>query len=293
MTSKELKALVSLLDDPDSEVFGVVSNRIIVQGLKIISQLERSWEESTSELTQSRLENIIHTIQFQSTKAKLTQWVESGATDLLEGAIHVASYQFPELDYQSIDSAINELKKTVWQELNQSLTPLEKVKAVNHIFFGINQFSANTTDFFSPDNHLVNKVLESKKGGPVCLAVLYSTLAQKLGLPVYCVSLPRNFILAFLNRYRSVQEEHQSESRVLFYISLFNGGRIVGHSEVEKYLENQKVEPKLEYFEPCSNRSTISQLIASLMLAYQKIDQPQKVSDLQEFLSITAEKFEV
>lgn len=290
MTSKELKALIVLLEDPDNEVFKVVSDRIIVQGPKIVSKLEKSWEECDNELMQERIENLIHTIQLQSTKTNLIKWVETGSQNLLEGAYLVASYQYPDLDLSQIDKAIETIKNAIWQEFNQTLTPLEKVKTLNHIIYGINNFSGNTTDFFSPDNHFINRVLESKKGGPVSLAIIYSCVAQKLGLPIYCVSLPRNFILAYVDRYTSSKEVEKPNGNILFYINPFNSGKVIGIREIENYLEQHNVEHKVEYFQPCTNRTTISQLIASLMIAFQKINQPQKVSDLQEFLNITNEQ---
>ena len=43
---KEVTALFKLLDDPDAEVFSIISNRIMDYGNNIIPHLENEWENT-------------------------------------------------------------------------------------------------------------------------------------------------------------------------------------------------------------------------------------------------------
>lgn len=287
MRPKEFASLVSLLEDPDKEIFQAISNKLIDEGLTIIPLLEKAWESSQNELLQGRVEDIIHRIQFKNTKNGLASWVESGSTDLLEGALIVAKYQYPDIEYEVIDNQINKIKKKVWLELNESLTALEKVKVLNHILFGVFGFSGNTTNFFAPQNHFINQLIETKKGGPVTISIFYALIAQRLGLPIYGVSLPRNYLLAYKDRYAGVDESNNQA--ILFYINPFNQGSVLGRKEIEQFLVNNSIEPKNEFFLPCSNRTTISQLIGSMMISYQKIGNTEKIDDLKVFLDILSE----
>ncbi|MDD2277780.1 MAG: transglutaminase-like domain-containing protein [Bacteroidales bacterium] len=288
MRPKEFAALIALLEDPDAEVFNSISNKLITEGLPLVPLLEKAWESSTHELLQARIENILHQIQLQNARQVLSDWIESGATNLLEGALNVAKYQFPDLEYEVIDSHINKIKQKVWLELNESLTALEKVKVLNHILFGVCEFTGNTDNFFDPNNHYINTLIETKKGGPVVLSIFYSIIAQRLGMPVFGVSLPKNFLLAYEDRYnQSVANTDKSHS-VLFYINPFNRGAVLGKKEIEQFLTQNGIEHKDEYFEPCSNRTTISQLIASLMLSYQKVGNTSIIADLKMLLDIVA-----
>ncbi len=286
MTPKELKALIALLDDNDATVSREVTDRIIALGSSVIPKLEKSWEESNNSMVQTRIESIIHTIQFQNAKTKLEQWVVSGSKNLIEAATYVAAYHYPSISYQWVEDEIDQLKKSIWLEFNPSLTPLEKIKIVNHFFFNTFGFNSSPVDIFSPDNYFINRVIENKRGGPVCLSIIYSVLSQKLGLPVFCVSLPRNFILVYLNRYAHPGVENPANSRILFYINPFNRGQILGYDDIRNYLERIGTEAKQEYFEPCSNQTSIAQLIASLMIAFQKIENTSKVKDLQQLLNV-------
>jgi hypothetical protein len=60
-----LHALIALMDDPDEQVYAHVRNRVLEIGPEAIQQLQTSWEESDLGLLfQSRIENLIHEIQF-------------------------------------------------------------------------------------------------------------------------------------------------------------------------------------------------------------------------------------
>ena len=70
-----ISALVKLIDDPDENVFLHVRDEIIKCGSNAIPYLEKSWEEDYYGLVfQSRIENIIHDIQFEEVKTGLEKW---------------------------------------------------------------------------------------------------------------------------------------------------------------------------------------------------------------------------
>ena len=66
MTKNELSALISLLDDPDEKIFQEIREKIKSIGSEVIPLLENAWETSFDSLLQNRVENLIHTIQFES-----------------------------------------------------------------------------------------------------------------------------------------------------------------------------------------------------------------------------------
>lgn len=285
MQDNELNALIALLDDPDKEVYNAVSENLINHGLSIVTLLEKAWESSNNELTQRRIETLIHSIQLKSTIENLSKWIDSGSQDLLEGAFYLSLYQYPDIQFTAIEKSIEKIRKDVWLELNENLTALEKVKILNHIFYDVHGFTGNTSNFFAPQNQFINQVIESKKGGPITLAILYSTVAQKLGLPIYSVNLPKNFILAYKDRFKKSISENPKDS-VLFYINPFNKGAVLGRREIENFLSQQNLEHKDEFFLPCSNQTTVAQLISSLIYSYEKLGNHDKLHDLNLILKI-------
>ena len=92
--NREISALFHLIDDPDQEVFDTVSEKIVSLGRAIIPNLENLWENTPNEEVQVRIESLIHKLHFRDLTIDFTQW-KNGTSDLLQGALLVARYQFP------------------------------------------------------------------------------------------------------------------------------------------------------------------------------------------------------
>jgi len=280
--STEISALIKLLDDPDNEVYEHVERRLLECGNAVIDYLESTWEKSLDTLVQERIENLVHRIQFTNVKEDLNLWFQSGAFDLLQGALVINRYQYPDLDEQKIIFQIEEIKREIWMGLQYEMSSIEKIKFMNHIFYSIYGFSGNTKNHHDPQNSYINQVLESKKGNQISLAIIYSTIAQKLDIPVYGVNLPQHFILGYIDE--SKKEEH--EFGVLFYINAFNKGAIFGKHDVDQFLRQLNLEPQPGFYAPCSNVEIIRRVIRNLISAYENLGSAEKVQELKELQEI-------
>lgn len=283
LKDKNIQALLQLLDDPNDEIFQHVSENILKQGENIIPELEKVWEKSLNAILQERIENLIQEIQFSSTQKQLKEWKESGAVDLLKAAYLIAKYQYPDLKYNDIIEAFNKIKRDAWLEINNNLTALEKTRILNHILFQVHEFSGNSSNFFAPQNSYINHVFDTKKGNPLTLGIIYISLAQELNIPIYGVSMPRNFILAYIDEY-NIHDPYKDD--VLFYINPYNNGKVLGEREIDYFLKQQKIESKKSYYSPCSNIEIIKKLILNLIYSYEKLGYPEKVNDMKKLFNI-------
>jgi regulator of sirC expression with transglutaminase-like and TPR domain len=280
MESAEIKALINLLEDPDEEIYRRVSQVILSQGIDIIPELERTWEKSLNEKLQDRIERLIQEIHFSNIEKYLTSWVDTGGQDLLEGAVIVSRLQYPDLSLNYMNGIIDDLRQDIWLELNPNLTALEKVRIINHFLFEVHKFSGNIYNMYSPQNSYINQVLETKKGNPVSLSIVYMYIAQKLGIPILGINLPRNFLVAYMDDNNSLEEP------ILFYINPYSKGSVVGKKELENFLIQQGVEPTEQHFTPCTNIDIIQRLILNLIMAYDKMGYKEKINDFQKLLKI-------
>ncbi len=285
MDRREIMAMISLLDDTDSEVINTVTGNLLKQGPDVIPELERAWEGSPSEKVQTRLENLIQEIQFNGVKNDLRHWVNSGAEYILEGAFHIARFQFPEISMGKVNEQIESIRKDVWIEINSNLTALEKVKILNYIVFDLHKFTRNNNDFYAPQNSYINQVIETRKGNPISLAIIYLSVAHKLGLPIYGVNLPKNFILAYKDEFRLYDAPDESED-ILFYINPYNKGAVLGRREIDYFLSQQQLKPHPSFYVPCSNIDIVVRLINNLLLSFEKLGYTQKITRMKELLRV-------
>ncbi len=284
MNLKEVIALITLLDDPDDGIYSEVKNRFIILGPPAIPHLETAWENSFDALMQKRIEGIIHTIQFKALQNALKHWAENEQDDLFKGCAIIARYQYPDLDENKLKKQLHQIKQDVWLELHDDLTAIEKVKIINHIMFEVHQFGGNITNYHAPQNSFINVVLETKKGNPVMLSVIYALVCKELGIPIYGVNLPQHFVLAYVNDFANLFDpSHKTLSdNILFYVNPFSKGLIFNQGDVDAFIKQLNVEPETKYYLPCSNLDIIKRLLNNLIYSFDKMGYAEKVQELKD-----------
>lgn len=278
----EINSLIKLLDDTDQEIFDHVHDKLFSYGPEAIQYLESAWEQAFDPILQERIADLVHEIQFSLVKNDLKLWYQSGSFDLLQGALVINRYQYPDLDEQKIINQIEDIKRDVWLQMQYEASPIEQVKLINHIFYNIHGFSGNTTNHQDPQNSYISQVLESKRGNQISLAIIYSIIAQRLDIPVYGVNLPQHFILAYVDE----TKESEFESGILFYINGFNKGLIFGRRDVDMFLKQLGLNAESQFYEPCSNPDIVRRILRNLISSYEALGSADKVRELNELLEI-------
>jgi len=284
---REIRALITLLDDENSEIFHNVRNKLIEYGNEVVPELEAAWEESFNPLIQQRIEDIVNQIQFDYVLHALENWSKGTKHDLLEGWLILTKYQYPDLEEKKIRAQIERIRKDAWIEINDEQTALEKIKILNHILFGIHGFSGNSTNYHAPGNNFLNNLLESKKGNAVSISTFYIILAAQLGIPVYGVNLPEHFILAYKDESAvSMLFNLRNEERILFYINPLNKGSVFSRREIDVFVKRLNLEYNAQYYEPCDNNEVLKLLIQNLIRAYKEDGRKEKCDELKQLLDI-------
>ncbi len=284
MSLKEVIALITLLDDPDEDIFTQVRDRFVTLGPQAIPHLETAWENSFDAIMQKRIEAIIHTIQFEALQKAFSVWASDESEDLLKGILLVARYQYADLDEVKIRKQLQQIRQDVWLELNEDLTALERVRILNHILFEVHQFSGNITNYHAPQNSFLNTVLESKKGNPLMLSVIYMIICKELSIPVYGINLPQHFVLAYVNDYANLIDASNKtlSNNILFYINPFSKGLIFHQKDIDQFLKQLNLEPESKYYLPCSNTEIVKRCISNLIFSYEKLGYPEKIEELKK-----------
>ncbi|MFC4874339.1 transglutaminase-like domain-containing protein [Negadavirga shengliensis] len=274
LTENELNALVSLLDDSDQEVKEHVRDKIISLGNEVIPFLERKWESSFNPELQKEIEELVHELQINLMKQRLHQWHASKDRDLLTGLWIINTYLYPELEFEDLNAAMQQIYFEVWTSFNSDLPAYDKIRIINNVLFNDLKFSANTKNFHSPGNNMIKNVLETKRGNPISLCAVYLLVANKLGLPIYGVNLPNLFVLTY------------KSEKLGFYINAFNKGLIFTRQDIHNYLEHLRIAPKPEYFEPCETIHIIRRTLRNLAFSFEKIGEMDKAKEVQLLLEI-------
>lgn len=272
MTENELKALVSLLDDEDKLISAHVQEKILSLGTEAIPFLEKEWESNLNPSVQSRIEELIHTLQYELVKERLKKWYAGSDQDLLTGMWILATYQYPDIELEKLRQELDQIYYETWLEFRPDLYAFDQVKVINSVIFNKLKFGANTKNFHSPGNSMINVVLETHKGNPITLCVIYMLVAQKLKLPVHGVNLPNLFILTYKD------DNHQ------FYINAFNRGLIFSKQDIENYIHELHMVPQQSFFEPCNSLEIVRRALRNLVMSFEKMGEHAKADEVKVLL---------
>jgi len=277
-----ISALIKLLDEPDEKAYNLIRDEIFSIGPDAVGPLEDALENSFDSIVEERIQSIIRKLRQENLYIEFVNWLNLGSVDLLKGFMLVAKTQYPALDEDDIIIRIEQLKMDIWIELHENLTALENIKVLNHVIFELHHFDGNKSDMTAPQNSYINTFLETRKGSPLSLGILFIILSQKLGLPVYGVNLPQHFILAYLT---DSGIKNPGEQDVLFYINPFNNGAVFTRREIELFIRQMKLKPEKSFFAPCNNPDIIRRLINNLIFSYNQYGYPDKIEELENLLN--------
>ncbi|MEO6668333.1 MAG: transglutaminase-like domain-containing protein [Ferruginibacter sp.] len=277
--NREITALLKLIDDPDEDVYSTISDKIVSFGKDIIPHLEHLWENVHNEETQERIELLIHRLHFSDLTAEFIKW-KDGEADLLQGAIIVAKYHYPDMNAVVIMQELEKLRRNIWLELNSYLTPMEKANVLNSIFYNYYKQMGVEISYESPDPFLINKTLEAKKGNSISNGIIYLILCELLDIPVKAINIPRQFILGYFDQqYEALNPSGHASEKIKFYIDPLTG-QMYSHKDIENYFKRLSVPPVNSYFRPMTNKRIIQFLLEEMSKCFDNVNNHYKMDEL-------------
>ncbi len=114
---------------------------------------------------------------------------------LLEAAVSIGQDAEPGLDTQGVLHEIETLGERLKRRLPADASPMHRLRTLNRYFFRELGFAGNVNDYYDADNSYLHKVLASRRGIPISLALIYIELAGHAGLTARGVSFPGHFLV--------------------------------------------------------------------------------------------------
>lgn len=120
---------------------------------------------------------------------------DDASLPLVEAALALAQDDYPELDTQDALARIDRLAQRLRQRIPADVVPLQRLRWLNRFFFQELGFAGNVNHYHDLANSYLHRVLETRRGIPISLAVLYVELATQIGLTASGVSFPGHFLV--------------------------------------------------------------------------------------------------
>jgi len=123
-------------------------------------------------------------------RAVLASWA-----DLESFCWQLAEVENPETDTTEGKSYLDRLGQAVEKNLpRRSISPTDSISALQQVLARREGFRGNLDDYFHPANSYLHRVLQTKLGIPLTLALVYIFAAQRAGLEVYGLNTPGHYL---------------------------------------------------------------------------------------------------
>jgi regulator of sirC expression with transglutaminase-like and TPR domain len=109
-----------------------------------------------------------------------------------------------------------------------------------------------------PDEFLIHKVIETKRGNTIINGIIYLLLSELLDIPVKAINIPRQFVLAYIKPELDGEDNNKAViDRIEFFIDPMSG-QVFTQKDVMNYFNRIAITPSDIHFKP-SNHIRIMQ----------------------------------
>lgn len=203
-------------------------------------------------------------LEYEDPVEEFLKFIRSQHYELETGVFLLNRVAFPKLRPENSSREIDQLALRCQDLVVASHSVKEVCKVINRVIFHEEGFRGNFDDFNNPMNSYLSQVLESHKGIPISLGILYILVAQRLGIDLEPVCMPGRFVVGcFLEQ-------------APFYIDPFERGAIRGPEYLFRFLKSRNIAPDISHLAPSPVREVLCRCCRNLVHQYISIgDVPQ------------------
>jgi len=268
----EIKSLITLLDDEDESIYSTVRERLLSYKESALEFIPFIEDKNT--IAEKRLSEVREILIRASFKEQLRQLKrnEDGEIDLEDGVFLFARQRYSDLDVSVYTEQLNYYASELKEKLTSVTDESEILNRVISFFTDGKSFVGNRDDYYSEENHYINRVLDTKIGIPITLSVVYLLVGQRINLPLKGIGLPGHFVLRF-----SFGSSH-------VYFDPFNGGKILSRSDCEAIVKNLGFNFSEDYLQPVSNKQILERMLRNIILTLEKKEDKERIETIRQFI---------
>jgi regulator of sirC expression with transglutaminase-like and TPR domain len=179
--------------------------------------------------------------------------------DLVTAALEIARDRQPDLSFGPVRELLQRAVSRLTHPVTQAGSDLEELKLLVRYMteeLGLHGEAAYLSD---PGSHYLHHVLETGRGIPISLSVLYLYVANELGIPLQPISTPARFLTRL-----------QTDAGNL-YVDAFDQGRILTEPECIGLIRTITGVPASEvrrFLRPADERSIVIRMLQNLKTVY-------------------------
>jgi regulator of sirC expression with transglutaminase-like and TPR domain len=253
----QTSAILRLLDDDEPVTVALVKRKLEeIAPVPELRKLRGSAEGRAARHLDDLIEQLAQRDADQAFAEFIRQFPEDG--DLEQAAWLFAATFPPHEDFTLQRRALDDWGERLTMSLVGAITADERVNRLVRFFVNEIGLRGNEADYYNVNNSVLPRVIDSRRGIPITLALIYVLVARRAGLWLDGVSLPGHFIVRHEN---------------IFFDPFHNGVRI-GLEECARLLEQQNLVLTPQHLAPTSARAMLIRMLTNVYYIGEQTDPP-------------------
>ena len=252
-------ALFRLLRDDDAATIALVKAQLALGGARALRELHDLLAAADSE-TAPHVRDVIADIEEREAGKIFTRLcAQFGEYGNIEEAAWRLAATFPlELDVRTQRATLDLWGTEVTRRLGKVKTPLDRIETLAEFLHHEIGLRGNEEDYYNIENTLLPAVIQSRRGIPISLSLIYMFVGRRAGLSIDGVGLPGHFLV----RHEDV------------FVDPFHQGRRVGLDECRELMERQELVLTPKHLAAATPRQILVRMLTNIYYVAQQIDPP-------------------
>ncbi len=227
--SAQKSSLLQLLDDPSPVVQQQLFDYFSANEENAVSFLQELMENGRG-IQVYYAKFYLNKLGIDNTVETFRSFIESFSYELETGCWLLDRTVNPRIDTTRYSAMLDEMGIRALDLFIEPCSYKEKCRVLNRVVFHENGFTGDLDEYKNPNSSFISHVLDTKKGIPLSLSIIYILVAMRCGVDLRPIAIPGRFMVGCF-----------SEDKP-FFIDVFEGGRFLSVADVLIFLESNRIE---------------------------------------------------
>ncbi len=201
---------------------------------------------------------------------------------LTRAAAALALHEHPDADLPGVDDQLAAMVGDIADRL-QSPNPRAMLAHAHHVLFDELRFAGEIQDYHHPRNSYLHYVIDSRRGLPITLTLIYKAVLEQLGFRVDGINAPGHFLAAVR------MADAPDTPRRLLFIDPFHAGRALSRDEAFDligHVTGQAVPRDDALLTRATHPVWLLRMIQNLAGSFQRLERPDDHAAMVELRSL-------
>jgi regulator of sirC expression with transglutaminase-like and TPR domain len=207
--------------------------------------------------------------------AEAMQTLEETAS-LVRAAIAVSMHELDDVDPARVEQTLCEISHEIQRRVSSG-NPHAIAAQLHEVLFEEWKFGGHAENYYAPENSYLPRVLETRRGIPVTLSLIYKAVAQQVGLNARGINSPVHFLAAI------------EVDNSWMIVDAFDGGRVLTTEEVYERLDQlagSPIERSQAVLATATHSQWLTRIIRNLEQIFARAGRQSDVLAMHELLDL-------